>query len=89
MAESEKKESFKKSIVEKNIIELKTNFIPKGLVPLERLFNNNDVFLKPNSNTEGESIIDCNIGTINEPKFFKISRLLLEEAKTRYVNLLK
>jgi hypothetical protein len=31
------------SIVGHKIIELKTNHLPKGLVPLERLFDHNDV----------------------------------------------
>lgn len=56
--ESEKKGSFIKTIAEKNIIKLKTNFIPKGLVPLERLFDNNDVFLKLESKTDGENTVD-------------------------------
>ena len=54
---------FKKTMAGKNIIDLKTNYIPKGLVPLERLFDNNDVFLNPESKVDGESTIECNIGT--------------------------
>lgn len=34
-------------IAEKNIIQLSTNSIPKGLVPLEELFDNNDVAKNP------------------------------------------
>ena len=30
-----------------DIIELKSNFIPKGLVPLERIFSKDDTPLKP------------------------------------------
>ena len=45
----------------KNIIYLKTNFTPKGLIPLEILFDNNDVFLKPERKFDGESTIACNI----------------------------
>ena len=41
----------------KNIIDLKNNYIPKGLVLLERLFDNNDVFLKFESKFDGESTI--------------------------------
>ena len=33
-------------IIEHEIIELKTNHISKGLIPLERLFDNNDFFMK-------------------------------------------
>ena len=36
---------YKNNMVGQQIIELKTNFIPKGLVPLERIFDNNDVLL--------------------------------------------
>jgi hypothetical protein len=34
------------SVVGHKIIELKTNHLPKGLVPLERLFDHNDVSRK-------------------------------------------
>lgn len=71
------------------IIELKTNHIPKGLVPLERIFDNNDVFLKPEEKAEGNNTIDCNIGIENDPKFVKISKSLTEETKNKYKNLLQ
>ena len=35
------------SIDDHKIVELKGNFIPKGLVPLERLFSRDDTLLKP------------------------------------------
>ena len=34
-------------IADHKIVELKGNFIPKGLVPLERLFSKDDTLLKP------------------------------------------
>ena len=37
---------FKNSIGGHDVVELKGNYIPKGLVPLERLFSNNDTLLK-------------------------------------------
>ena len=49
-------------MVGQKIIELKTNFIPKGLVPLEIIFDNNDVFLKPGGNADGNNTIAYNIG---------------------------
>jgi hypothetical protein len=33
-------------VLEHNIVELKENHIPRGLVPLKRLFENNDVSRK-------------------------------------------
>ena len=71
------------------IIELKTNFIPKGLVPLERIFDNNDVFLKPGEKEDGNNIVDCNIGIENDPKYVKISKSLTDETKNEYKNLLQ
>ena len=35
------------SIADHKIVELKGNWIPKGLVPLERLFSKDDTLLKP------------------------------------------
>ena len=54
---------YKNNMVGQKIIELKTNFIPKGLVPLERFFYNNDVFLKSEIKMDKDSTVDCNIGT--------------------------
>ena len=34
---------FNSKIVDHDIIQLSNNFIPKGLIPLEKLFNQNDV----------------------------------------------
>jgi hypothetical protein len=38
---------FKNHIVGKDIMHLKKNIIPKALVPLEKLFDNNDVARSP------------------------------------------
>ena len=83
------KQSYKNSMGGQKIIELKSNHIPKGLVPLERLFNNNDVFLKPDNKSESESTVHCNIGTESQPKFVKVSKFLSEKERGRYVALLK
>ena len=37
---------FLSKIVEHNIVQLPNNHIPRGLVPLERIFDRNDVSLK-------------------------------------------
>ena len=89
IVENQNSKSFKKTMAGKDIIDLKTNYIPKGLVPLERLFDNNDVFLKPDSKTDGESTVDCNIGTKNYPRYFKVYKFLSPKTRTKYVKLLK
>ena len=70
-------------------MDLKRNHIPKGLVPLERLFDNNDVYKKVSSKGESQDTLDCNIGTNVHSKFVKISSKLEEKKKLDYVQLLK
>ena len=66
------------SIANHNIIELKGNLIPKGLVPLKRLFSKNDTLSNPTMQSSEENVISCNIGTEGEPKMVKISKALLD-----------
>jgi hypothetical protein len=70
-------------------VELKTNHIPRGLVPLERLFDSNDVYKGVSMKNQEEEIIDCNIGTTENPKIIKLSKAIVAEQKGRYVNLIK
>jgi hypothetical protein len=46
-----------------DILELKNNVLPRGLVPLEDLFDFNDVAKKPKIEASGKEVEDCNIGT--------------------------
>ena len=64
------------SIVDHKIIELKGNFIPKGLVPHERLFLKNVTLAKPAVQSSMENVSSYNIGTESQPKIIKISKLL-------------
>ena len=49
------------------IINLKDNFLPKGLTPLEDLFDSNDVPRKPKLEPLKSDIEECNIGTKENP----------------------
>ena len=70
-------------IADHEIIELKTNHIPKGLVPLERTFDNNDAYIKPSIQALAEAIVNCNLGTESDPKFVKVSKIyLMNQGKT-------
>ena len=71
------------------IIELKSNFIPKGLVPLERIFSKDDTPLKLVVQSSEENVMDCNIGTHEHPIMVKISKALTTEQRNRYIKLLK
>ena len=76
----------KDSIADHKIVELKGNFIPKGLVPLERLFSKDDTLLKPTLQTTEESVVSCNIGSGIEPEMIKMSKYLSEGEKKKYIS---
>jgi hypothetical protein len=76
-------------IVNPEIIELKTNHILKGLVPLEMIFDNNVIYVKPSIQALEEVVVNCNLGTDNDPRFVKLSKDLSNEQRKKYVNLMK
>jgi hypothetical protein len=76
-------------VVGHNIVELKTNHIPRGLVPLERLFDSHDVSREDAIKNQEEEVMNCNIGTVENPKIVKLSKALPPEQKDRYVSLTK
>jgi hypothetical protein len=67
---------------------LKNNLIPKGLIPLERLFDHDDIPLKSTLQPHLEEVEDCNIGTKETPKMVKISKYLPPEIKRKQVELI-
>jgi len=68
---------------------VKGNLIPRGLVPLEKLFDPNDVAKDPQLVPSFEDVEDVNIGTEAYPKIVKFSRTLLLEAKHKYISLMR
>ena len=80
---------FLNKISNHRIFQLPSNHIPKGLVPLERLFNGNDVAVKGKVSNGDANITECNIGTEEDPKFVKLSRILPMEKRDEYTKLLK
>ena len=68
---------------------MKGNTIPKGPVPLEEIFDNNDVARSPRVAPSDAKVEECNIGTDKEPKVIKISKNLAKENKEKYIKLMK
>jgi hypothetical protein len=56
-------EIFLNKIANHQIIQLPSNHILRGLVPLERLFDGNDVAVKSKVSNEDADTTKCNIGT--------------------------
>jgi hypothetical protein len=89
MEEGEDVKEFHDKIANHKMLVLKNNQIPKGLIPLERLFNNEDIPSKSTLQPQLEEVEDCNIGTVNNPKNVKLSKFLSIENKNKYTELLK
>ena len=63
--------------------------MPKGLVPLEELFDFNDVAKKPKLEPVESEVKECNIGNQLEPNMIKLSKTLLAHIKLKYIELFK
>jgi ribonuclease HI len=80
---------FLNKIANHHIVQLPSNHILKGLVPLERLFDGNDVAVKVKGSVDDADITEYNIGTEKDPKFVKLSSSLSREQRAEYAELLK
>jgi hypothetical protein len=80
-AEIHAAEVLQDTIAGQKIIELKTNHLPKGLIPQERLFDHNDVSKKVVIQTEETDVVNCDISPDENPRLVKISRKLSEKQK--------
>ena len=71
-----------------DVLQLKDNVIPRGLVPLEELFYQDDVAKKQILVPNEKGVEDVNLGTTDKPKLVKLSKALSLEVKEKYVKLL-
>jgi len=78
-----------KKIVGHKILKLKTNHIPKGLAPFERLFERNDTTVSPEKQTHQTAVSDFNIIKHKEPKSIKLSKYISNEERKGYLDLMK
>jgi ribonuclease HI len=76
-------------VADHQIIQLPSNHIPRGLIPLERFFDGNDVSMKGRISGDDADATECNIGTSEEPRLVKLSKGLNDEQKIGYTELLR
>jgi len=69
------------------ILQLKDNIIPKGLIPLEELFDQDDVARKPSLMPTDKGVEDVNLGIADKPKFVKLLKTLSPKVKSKYARL--
>ena len=58
-------------------------------MPLEELFDHNDVAENPGMTPDEDQVEDVNIGSMDDPKFIKLSKKLSSEARREYLALLR
>jgi hypothetical protein len=56
------------------LVQLQTNRIPRGLVPLEKLFDRYDYFKETNKSNMDEQVIKMKIGSKESPGTIKINQ---------------
>jgi ribonuclease HI len=83
------KPKFRSKIAAHEIVQLSTNRIPKGLVPLEKLFDNNDVAIKMEKKEEDSEVFQYNVASEHDPKYVNLDSHLTEKQKADYSELLK
>jgi hypothetical protein len=81
MQEGEDPQEFHDKITNHRMLVLKNNQIPKGLIPLERLFNQDDIPLRSTLQPQPEEVEDCDIGTKENPRLVKLSKYLPRNQK--------
>jgi len=76
-------------ITSHKIIRLKNNVIPRGLIHLDRLFDEDDVAKRPTMTLDDEEVESCNLGTQEDPNMVKLTKTLPMVDKGKYVHILK
>ena len=73
------KTRFKSKIGAHEIVQLSSNRIPKGLVPLEKRFDNNDVAVKVEKSEEESDVCPLNLSSESDPRFVNLASHLTEQ----------
>jgi hypothetical protein len=68
---------------------LKNNQIPKVLIPMERLFNQDDIPSRCTLQPQPKEVEDYDIGTNENPWLVKLSKYLSPENKSKYAEFLR
>lgn len=77
--EKAEKPKFRNKIGSHEIVQLSTNKIPKGLVPLENLFDHNDVAIKLEKKDEDSDVFQFNEANEENPKYVNLASHLSDK----------
>jgi ribonuclease HI len=71
------------------VINLQSNTLPKGCIPLENLFDKHDVFKGKRTNKQVEEALEFNIGTEMDPRMVKIGKGTTEKERKEILVLIR
>jgi ribonuclease HI len=71
------------------VINLQSNTLPKGCIPLENLFDRHDVFKGKRTNKQAEEALEFNIGTEMDPRMVKIGKGTTEKERKEILALIR
>lgn len=72
-----------------SIVQPPSNHFPKGLIPLERLFDHNDVPYKAAQNEDRSAVCKHDIGSLGQPRCINLSSHLSVNQNTEYCSLMR
>ena len=87
--EESKQLKLKDKVSYHNIVQLPSNYIPGGLVPLKDIFYHNDIPFKPAKKELDPAIQEKNIGSESHPKLINLSMGLNADQRSKFCSLIK
>ena len=69
------------------LIHLRTNRIPRGLIPLEKLLDKSNIFMGTNKSDLDEQVLEVNIGLDQSPRIIKLGKGCMHEKKRKLESL--
>jgi hypothetical protein len=70
-------------------VQLKTNWIPNGLIPLEPLFDHDDKSKETSeSDINDEPFVEINVGTKESPRLVKIGKACIPSEQGKIIELI-
>ena len=87
--EESKQPKLKYKVADQNIVQLPSNYIPRGLVPLEELFDHNDIPFKPPKSDLDPVVQEQNIGNQSHPNLINMSSELTADRRSKFCGLIK
>jgi ribonuclease HI len=81
--------SFLADSMDLEVINLQSNTLPKGCIPLENLFDRHDVFKGKRTNKQAEESLEFNIGIEMDPRMVKIGKGTTEKERKEILALIR